>query len=105
MFFVSKIRMGATIDKPRFLWQFHLVIAQWHGPDYTNPIKSPGLLLLDTATPSPLPRSPMCIDLHTHSIYSDGTSTPAELVELAVQNGLQGLALTDHDTVEGVSEV
>ena len=47
----------------------------------------------------------MCIDLHTHSIYTDGTSTTAELVELAVQNGLQGLALTDHDTVEGVSEV
>jgi len=47
----------------------------------------------------------MCIDLHTHSIYSDGISTPAELVELAQNNGLQGLALTDHDTVEGVSEV
>jgi predicted metal-dependent phosphoesterase TrpH len=47
----------------------------------------------------------MCIDLHTHSIYSDGSSTPAELIELAVANGLQGLALTDHDTVEGVGEV
>ena len=44
----------------------------------------------------------MCVDLHTHSIYSDGTSTPQELVDLAVQNGLRGLALTDHDTVEGV---
>jgi len=47
----------------------------------------------------------MCIDLHTHSIYSDGTSTPAELIELALDNGLRGLALTDHDTVEGVAEV
>jgi predicted metal-dependent phosphoesterase TrpH len=47
----------------------------------------------------------MCIDLHTHSIYSDGSSTPAELVDLAVDNGLKGLALTDHDTVEGVEEV
>ena len=46
----------------------------------------------------------MCIDLHTHSIYSDGSATPAELVELAVQQGLKGLALTDHDTVEGVAE-
>jgi len=47
----------------------------------------------------------MCIDLHTHSIYSDGSSTPAELIDLAVGNGLRGLALTDHDTVEGVDEV
>lgn len=47
----------------------------------------------------------MCIDLHTHSIYSDGSSTPAELVELALHHGLQGLALTDHDTVEGVVEL
>lgn len=47
----------------------------------------------------------MCIDLHTHSIYSDGTSTPSELIELALDNGLRGLALTDHDTVEGVTEV
>ena len=47
----------------------------------------------------------MCIDLHTHSIYSDGSCTPAELVALAVANGLRGLALTDHDTVEGVEEI
>lgn len=47
----------------------------------------------------------MCIDLHTHSIYSDGSSTPAELIELAQLNGLHGLALTDHDTVEGVVEL
>lgn len=47
----------------------------------------------------------MCIDLHTHSIYSDGSSTPAELIELAAHNGLKGLALTDHDTVEGVNEL
>ena len=46
----------------------------------------------------------MCIDLHTHSIYSDGSCTPAELVALAVGNGLRGLSLTDHDTVEGVEE-
>ncbi len=47
----------------------------------------------------------MCIDLHTHSIYSDGSSTPTELIELAQRNGLRGLALTDHDTVEGVVEL
>jgi predicted metal-dependent phosphoesterase TrpH len=45
------------------------------------------------------------IDLHTHSIYSDGTNTPAELVAMAVERGLTALALTDHDTVGGVPEL
>ncbi|QJA06347.1 PHP domain-containing protein [Thermosulfurimonas marina] len=44
------------------------------------------------------------IDLHTHSTASDGTYSPAELVHLAVQEGLSALALTDHDTVEGLFE-
>jgi len=44
------------------------------------------------------------VDLHTHSIFSDGTLTPSELVDLAQKTGLSSLALTDHDTVEGVSE-
>lgn len=47
----------------------------------------------------------MCVDLHTHSIFSDGSLTPAELIELAVRQGLTGIALTDHDTVEGVREL
>lgn len=47
----------------------------------------------------------MCIDLHTHSCYSDGSHTPAQLVRLALHNRLQALALTDHDTVEGVAEL
>jgi predicted metal-dependent phosphoesterase TrpH len=42
------------------------------------------------------------IDLHTHSVYSDGSNTPAELVEMAVGCGLNALALTDHDTVGGI---
>ena len=44
------------------------------------------------------------IDLHMHSIHSDGTDTPAELVELALEKGLIAMALTDHDTVDGVDE-
>jgi predicted metal-dependent phosphoesterase TrpH len=44
------------------------------------------------------------IDLHTHSTASDGTLRPAELVELAVAAGLKAIALTDHDTVQGLSE-
>lgn len=45
------------------------------------------------------------IDLHTHSVYSDGTNTPAELVSMADERGLSALALTDHDTVKGIPEL
>lgn len=41
-------------------------------------------------------------DLHTHSIYSDGTCTPAELIALAKDAGLCAIALTDHNTVSGI---
>lgn len=44
------------------------------------------------------------IDLHVHSDKSDGTCTPSELVALAKKAGLSAFALTDHDTVAGVSE-
>lgn len=44
------------------------------------------------------------IDLHTHSTYSDGTLTPAELVDLAKKLGLKAIALTDHDTMAGLTE-
>ena len=43
-------------------------------------------------------------DLHTHSTFSDGTATPDENVRLAVERGLEGLGVTDHDTTEGVDE-
>ena len=44
------------------------------------------------------------IDLHVHSTVSDGTLTPAELVDHAVELGLSAFALTDHDTFRGVAE-
>ncbi|MGC8722703.1 MAG: PHP domain-containing protein [Acidobacteriota bacterium] len=44
------------------------------------------------------------IDLHVHSTCSDGTFTPAELVREAKAAGLTHMALTDHDTVEGVAQ-
>ena len=43
-------------------------------------------------------------DLHTHSIVSDGTATPIEVVELAARADLKLVALTDHDSIMGVSE-
>lgn len=42
---------------------------------------------------------PFKADLHCHSIFSDGTFSPEEILELAHQLGLQGLSITDHDTV------
>ena len=44
------------------------------------------------------------IDLHTHSIFSDGSEIPAVLVEEAVGAELTAVALTDHDTVAGLKD-
>lgn len=46
----------------------------------------------------------MGLDLHTHSTASDGKLTPAELVNRAMMTELDGIALTDHDTVAGLDE-
>ena len=43
-------------------------------------------------------------DLHTHSTYSDGTFSPAELIAEAAKIGLSAVALTDHNTVAGLPE-
>ena len=43
-------------------------------------------------------------DLHTHSTFSDGTATPSENVALARERGLEGIAVTDHDTMDGWGE-
>jgi len=43
-------------------------------------------------------------DLHTHSTYSDGTLRPAELIARAAEQGVDVLALTDHDSTEGLAE-
>ena len=44
------------------------------------------------------------IDLHVHSTKSDGTLTPTELVQYAIEKGLSAFALTDHDTTDGIDE-
>lgn len=43
-------------------------------------------------------------DLHCHTVFSDGTKTPAELIDLACTSGLHGVAITDHDTTAGWRE-
>lgn len=44
------------------------------------------------------------VDLHAHTTTSDGTLTPTQLVRLAVENGLNALAITDHDHVGALDE-
>lgn len=46
----------------------------------------------------------MRFDLHTHSTFSDGTTSPTEIAREAAHVGLTGFALTDHDTIEGWQE-
>lgn len=43
------------------------------------------------------------IDLHVHSTASDGSFTPPEVVAIAKQRGLKAIALTDHDTIDGLA--
>lgn len=44
------------------------------------------------------------IDLHLHTTYSDGTLTPTELVDLCASQGLKSIAISDHDSTEGIPE-
>ncbi len=46
----------------------------------------------------------MAVDLHTHSTYSDGSDSPAEIVSAAAAAGLEAVALTDHDNLNGILE-
>lgn len=47
---------------------------------------------------------PLSYDLHSHSSASDGSFTPTELVQYAAKNGVDVLALTDHDITSGIEE-
>ncbi len=42
-------------------------------------------------------------DLHCHTTFSDGTLSPEQLLELAAKSALSGIAITDHDTIEGLA--
>ncbi len=44
------------------------------------------------------------IDLHIHTVYSDGTCTPFEIVDEAVKNGVGVISITDHDTIDAYSD-
>ena len=47
----------------------------------------------------------MKIDFHVHTFYSDGRHSPEEMVKAALNKGLNGIAITDHDTSEGYNRV
>jgi predicted metal-dependent phosphoesterase TrpH len=47
---------------------------------------------------------PKCFDLHSHSTCSDGYLSPRQLLQRAAERGVTHIALTDHDTVEGLPE-
>ena len=44
------------------------------------------------------------IDMHLHTTASDGSCTPSAVCQLAIDKGLAAIAITDHDTVDGVAE-
>ena len=45
------------------------------------------------------------IDMHAHTNYSDGELSPAELINLAIKRNIGTLAITDHDTIDGIKKV
>ena len=47
----------------------------------------------------------MSSDLHMHTSCSDGVLTPEELVQSAKEAGLNFIAITDHDTVDGICQL
>ncbi|HSF31034.1 MAG TPA: PHP domain-containing protein [Candidatus Tectomicrobia bacterium] len=44
------------------------------------------------------------VDLHSHTLFSDGSLTPTQLVRLAMTNGVRALSITDHDHTGGIDE-
>lgn len=46
----------------------------------------------------------MKFDLHVHTNYSDGKFKPSEVIDVAIEKKLKGIAITDHDTVSGIKE-
>ena len=44
------------------------------------------------------------IDMHLHTTASDGSCTPSEVCQLAIDRNLAAIAITDHDTVNGVAD-
>jgi predicted metal-dependent phosphoesterase TrpH len=65
------------------------------------PARQPFTLLCQAAN---RPRHAGRADLHIHTTRSDGAYAPAEVVHVAKRSGLAAVAITDHDTLEGIAE-
>lgn len=79
-----------------------LVTYGHQGPDIT---KTSGTVTADNLTEVlNIILDNRAVDFHTHSTFSDGTFTPTELIKHAEEVGLSAIALTDHDSVDGINE-
>lgn len=78
--------------------------------NYNRRIEAKGICASDNEPPSSSPFTPdrpspkTMIELHCHTTFSDGTLTPTQLVEAALEAGVKALAITDHDTMAGWDE-
>ena len=45
------------------------------------------------------------IDMHIHTTYSDGEKTPEEIIDMAIERNIKTIAITDHDTLNGIKKV
>ena len=61
--------------------------------------------MIDEKLIKPYHKSKKLIDLHTHTKYSDGDLSPDELVRLAIEKRVDTLAITDHDTIDGIKQI
>ena len=52
-----------------------------------------------------MPQDSIKVDLHLHSTASDGTLSPSEILKMAKKEGIGIIAITDHDTIKGVTSV
>ena len=53
----------------------------------------------------PYKKSEKVIDMHTHTNYSDGDLSPQELIALAIKKRVGTIAITDHDTIDGIKQI
>lgn len=80
---------------------------KWIRHEKTHPVSAPFLLFsafLSALMQSPSPAHLLNVDLHCHSVVSDGVLTPTDLASRAHANGVQVWALTDHDEIRGIEE-
>ena len=46
----------------------------------------------------------MLVDLHMHTVYSDGVYSPSDVVAMAINSGVDVISITDHDTIDAYTD-